>query len=63
MTVHVWENWGMKFYWVVVLVVVFVFGVVAYLAEKKPDKMRRPRGKKPKKPPQAGEHAGGARKD
>ena len=38
MTLTGWENLGSKFYWIPVLTIVFVFGLVAYLAEKRPGK-------------------------
>jgi ABC-type multidrug transport system permease subunit len=45
MTLNGWENWGITFYWIPVLVIVFVFGLIAYLVEKKPEKLRRQKEK------------------
>lgn len=39
MTIHGWENLGMKVYGIAVLIIILIFGVVAYLAEKNPEKM------------------------
>jgi hypothetical protein len=45
MTITGWENLGSKFYWIPVLTILFIFGLVAYLAEKRPGKIRSKKGK------------------
>ncbi len=48
MTISGWENLGMKVYWIPILIIILIFGLVAWLAEKKPEKMRR-QGKEQKR--------------
>ncbi len=46
MTLSGWENWGMKIYWIPVLIIVFILGLIVYLVEKQLGEMPLQKKKK-----------------